>query len=247
LPGYEVLVVLRRAPKRYERLLPAISATWSRLLSTRVALWATLDTELARPPRTQVYFHAGAGQALDLLPDVSRPIGAATFAATEIDPSEVDQTLIEALCALALARLEAPNDRERKLDRVRRAVLACGDASLLVHGLYASTLGERADALHRAGASSALHQAYRALALPVARRLHESPTAADMPDALLRTVTSAVLDLQASRTGCARDLSAFLRSQSRLLEAQETDWFAGARTALYSTGPRVPRASLFSR
>ena len=245
LPGYDLLVVLRRAPQRFERLLPAISATWSRLLGARVALWPTVDAALARPPRTRAYFHAGAGQTLELLTDGNHPVACAAFASTELEATEVEQTLIEALCSLALARLEAPHDRERLLDRARRGVLGCGDAVLLAHGLYAATLGERADGLRRAGAGSALHEAYAALAAPaVPARSSAASADVDAPETLLRTLTSAVLELQATRTGCPRVLSAYLRSQAPAPDDHDRGFLAASRALLFAAEPRVPRSSL---
>lgn len=247
LPGYEVFVVLRRSPERFERVLPAISATWSRLLGTRVALRAVVEATLARPPRTRAYFHAGAGQALELLADTARPSACAAFAATALEPGECDQVLIEGLTALALARLEAPDDVPRLLDRTRRALLACGDAALLAHGMYASSLRERADALPHAGVGGALREAYRALAARKAEPAADALATRAEADALLRTLASGILELQAARDGSARSLGPYLRSEAAepRRDAELRGWLASALGALAPTSqPAPPQASM---
>jgi hypothetical protein len=244
LPGYELFVVLRRSPERFERVLPAISATWSRLLGTRVALRAVVEATLARPPHTRAYFHAGAGQAIELLADTARPSACAAFAATTLEASERDQLLIESLTALALARLEAPGDARRVLDRARRALLACGDAALLAHGMYASTLSERAEALARAGVGSTLREAYRTIAAASPEPAPDAPAARAAVDALLRTLSSGVLELQAARDGSARAMGPYLRSEppGPMRDGEPRGWLASALDTLSSRPPPPPPA-----
>ena len=239
LPGYQLIAVLRRRPDRYARALSTISATWTRLLRSRVWLCGVAPVQLLAPPRTRSWFHAGEGQLITLAGDALAASSIPKLAPTRIASDEFAYALCEGFTALALAELEGEGALPPLARALRWAVLACGDALLLRRGLYAPTLATRSAALAAAHAPAALRALYDAAAAPAAPDHFDG----DGLEATRRTLSHAFLDLEAERAGTRRDVLGYVGSSEPLLPAPDRGNGATARAAqlgrwLVSAEPR---------
>jgi hypothetical protein len=224
-PGYQLIAVLRRRPERYARALATISATWTRLLRSHVWLCGVTAEQLAAPPATRSWFHAGAGQLVTLSGDASVAGSVPRLGPTRIAADEFAYVLCEGLVALALCELESGGAAEPLARALRWAVLGCGDALLLRRGLYAPTLSARKAALAAAHAPAALRALYADAADPHAPRA----AARDGLEAARRTLTQVFLNLEAERAGTRRDVLGYVGSSEPLLRAPERSDGATAR------------------
>ncbi|HMI93299.1 MAG TPA: hypothetical protein VK509_18135, partial [Polyangiales bacterium] len=229
-PGYQLIAVLKRRPERYARALATISATWTRLLRSRVWLCGVSVDQLAAPPATRSWFHAGAGQVVTLSGDSLAAGSIPRRAPTRLAGDEFAYALCEGLVALALCELQNATATEPLARALRWAVLGCGDALLLRRGLYAPTLSARNTALSAAHAPAALRALYAAAADPSGPR----PATRDALEATRRTLTQVFLDLEAERAGTRRDVLGYVGSSEPLLPpAGHTD---GATARALSLG-----------
>jgi len=212
-PGYQLIAVLKRRPERYARALATISATWTRLLRSRVWLCGASPEQLAAPPMTRSWFHAGAGQVVTLSGDALAAGSIPRLAPTRLASDEFAYALCEGLVALALCELQNAGASEPFARALRWAVLGCGDALLLRRGLYASTLSARNTALAAAHAPAALRALYAVAADPSGPR----PATRDALEATRRTLAQVFLDLEAERAGTRRDVLGYVGSSEPLL------------------------------
>jgi hypothetical protein len=250
-PGYQLIAVLRRRPERYARALATISATWTRLLRTHVWLCGVTSDQLAAPPKTRSWFHAGAGQLVTLSGDASLAGSVPRLAPTRMAADEFAYALCEGLVALALCELESGGAAPPLARALRWAVLGCADALLLRRGLYAATLSARKAALSAAHAPAALRALYAEAADPGAPR----SDARDTLEATRRTLTQVFLDLEAERAGTRRDVLGYVGSSEPLLRATESNdgaprralalgrWLLGSEPRRHSLEPLLRASS----
>ena len=213
LPGYQLIAVLKRRPERYQRALDTISATWTRLLRTRVALCGAAPEQLAAPPATRTWFHAGWGQALSLTGNPLVVSRIPQLDPTRFAPDEFAYALCEGFTALALAELEAHGEIDPLARALRWAVLGCGDALLLRRGLYAPTLPARAAALRSAQAPAALRALYASASDPSPAK----NVPREIVEAGRRALCQVFLDLEAERAGTRRDVLGYVGAAEALL------------------------------
>jgi hypothetical protein len=218
-PGYELLAVFRTRHDRHVEQLEAMAATWGRLLRTRVAICAFSAQELEQVAATRFWFHAGRGWLITLLGDPALCLAIPRREPAELRWQEAAFALCEGLVPLALSGLTAGEQHAGTLDRMQRAVLACGDALLLRRGSYADTLAARADALDKLHASAVLRAAYRDAIRYCARPDAWQPESGDRQNWLQttrRVLADAVVNAEAERLGSARTLAGFLDHEGPL-------------------------------
>lgn len=235
-PGYELLALFKAKPERRQRALSMMAATWTRLLGAHVAIRALAVRDLSHAPPTRFWFHAGRRQLLTLSGDPTLVSAIPRHEAADLRWDEAVFTLCENLTALALVTLanggEANASHEAALvDRMQRAVLACGDALLLWRGQYGDVLKARAEALQTVCTSAALRAGYRDAIAWSARPDAWQPEGSDRATWIASTrrwLAAWYLDFEAERIGTKRDLVAYVRHPAPLVAA-ESD---GERAAL---------------
>lgn len=219
-PGYELLVLFKRNPERRARSLSMMAATWARLLRTKVAIRPFATRDLALVPATRFWFHAGSGQALTLVGDPALARTMPERSASALGPGEAAFALCDELVALALSMLDTSATWPARVERMQRAVLACGDALLLRRGQYAVTLHARLGALGAAQAGAALRAGYADALRWSARPDLWAPEGCDLPawlDSTRRWLAASYLDLEAEHLGTERDLLGYIEHRRPLL------------------------------
>jgi hypothetical protein len=217
-PGYQLLTLFKHKPERRQRALDMIAATWSRLLGARVAIRAIGVRELSRAPATCFWFHAGRRQLVTLAGDPTLVSAIARTDAADLRPDEADYVACESLSALALESLRPRVDEARAVAAMQRAILAVGDALLLMRGQYADTLRARAEALDNVCTSAALRAGYRDAIEWTARPDLWKPESTDMETWLAsarRWLCAAHLEAEAMHVGTPRDLLGYLDHPAR--------------------------------
>jgi hypothetical protein len=212
-PGYELLVLLKRRPERRARSLSTMAATWARLLRTKVAIRPFATHDLPHVPPTRFWFHASKGQVVTLAGDPSLAQTIPDLSATGLRWDEPTFTLCEGLVALALATLDAGVAWTTQVERMQRAVLACGDALLLRRDQYAETLRARAEALRAAHAGAALCAGHAEARRWSIRPDLWSPEGGDLEawlESTRRWLATCYLDFEAEHTGTPRDLLGYV-------------------------------------
>jgi hypothetical protein len=213
-PGYELLALFKSRPERRQQALSMMAANWSRLLNARVAIRAMAVRDLANPPATRFWFHAGRRQLVTLVGDPTLVGAIPRYNASELRADEPALALSEALTALACVTLDPNASDVARLDRMHRAVLACGDAMLLRRGQYADSLRARAEAVEVTCASAALREGYREAMAFCARPDLWQPEGSDVETWLASTrrwLAAWYLDSEAERLGTPRDLLSYVR------------------------------------
>jgi hypothetical protein len=212
-PGYELLALFKRRPERHQPALRMMAATWGRLLRARVAIRALSTHELPSVPVTRFWFQTGQGQYRTLIGNASLAHTIPGTSATALGFDEPALALCEGLTALALAGLEPAATRDRELDAMQRAVLACSDALLLRRKRYAATLSARAQALSAVDASATLRAAHDDAVRFLRRPDIWIAECADVSAWLEQTrhwLCALHLELEADRTGSARNVFGYL-------------------------------------
>jgi hypothetical protein len=214
-PGYQLLTVFKHNPERRQRALDMMAATWSRLLGARVAIHALGVRDLSRAPATCFWFHAGRRQLVTLAGDPRLVSSIPRTDAADLRSDEAAYVLCDSLSALALVTLGTQDARGdvQAVAAMQRAVLACGDALLLIRGQYADTLRARAEALDNVCNSAALRAGYRDAIEWTARPDMWQPEMSDVPTWLAsarRWLAAAYLEAEAMHLGSARDLIGYL-------------------------------------
>jgi len=214
-PGYELLALFRNRPERRQNSLTTMAATWTRLLNARVAIRAIATRDLAHPPATRFWFHAGRRQLVTLVGDPTLVGAIPRYDASELRVDEPAHALCEGLAPLACATLDARTDESALVDRMHRAVLACGDAMLLRRGQYADSLRARAESVEAVCASAAFRTGYldaiEFCARPDLWAPHGAGDVQTWIASTRRWLLGWYLDSEAERTGTARDLISYVR------------------------------------
>jgi hypothetical protein len=218
-PGYQLLALFDRRPRREQRLVRELAATWTRLLRTQVDVRAFSVGELARTPRTLFWYHVGCGQRVTLIGDPTAIFAVPPRSSSELDPDAPVRLLTEATVALSLTSLRRDAKPDALLDRLRSTTLACGDAALLLRGIYHPSLRARAQLLSENEPCEGLAELYdTAVRHRAEARLTPDGSAAHAQRELLslrERLARIQLELEAQRIGSPRDPVAYARSPSR--------------------------------
>jgi hypothetical protein len=214
-PGYELLALFTSRPERRQNSLTTMAATWTRLLNARVAIRAIAVRDLAHPPATRFWFHAGRRQLVTLVGDPTLVGAIPRYDASELRTDEPAHALCEGLVPLACATLDPRTGESTLVDRMHRAVLACGDAMLLRRGQYADSLRARAESVEGVCAGAAFRAGYLdAIEFCARPDLWMPRGGGDVQSWLASTrrwLLAWYLDSEAERIGTARDLISYVR------------------------------------
>jgi hypothetical protein len=225
-PGYELLALFRSRPERRQHSLTTTAATWTRLLNARVAIRAVGVRDLVDPPATRFWFHAGRRQLVTLVGDPTLVGAIPRYDASELRADEPAHALCEGLAPLACATLDPRTGESVLIDRMHRAVLACGDAMLLRRGQYADSLRARAESVEAVCASAAFRAGYLDAIEFCARPDRWAPPGdCDVQTWIASTrrwLLAWYLDSEAERTGTARDLISYVRHLAPLSGSQSS-------------------------
>ena len=241
-PGYELLALFKSKPERRQHALSMIGATWTRLLGTRVAIRALDLHGLSQAPPTPFWFHAGRRQLVTLAGDPALVGTIPCHEPGDLPAHEAVFTLCEHLAALALATL-AGAPEPGLVDRMQRAVLACGDALLLWRGQYADVLKARAEGIETVCTSAALRAGYADAIVWSARPDAWAPSSCDAATWLASTrrwLSTWYLDFEAERAGTARDLLAYVRHPAPLSAERDPRERRAPSLAARLIGRRLP-------
>lgn len=218
-PGYQLLALFKTRAERCQPMLDTMAATWTRLLSSRVTMRALSLRDLAQPPATRFWYHAGRRQLVTLVGDPTLVSAIPRFEARELIPEAPAFVLCESLAVLACASLDPLASEHEAIAAMHDAVLACGDAMLLRRGQYADSLRARAEAVDASCASAAMRSGYREGIDFAARPDLWRPSATDGQTWLASTrrwLAGWYLDGEAERTGSQRDLVGYVRHRGAL-------------------------------
>jgi hypothetical protein len=245
---YDVVAVVRRGARGLRAPLVAIGHELTREVGVEVEVWPVDEADLDPPPRTLLWLDAALGGARVLEGDAGVLPRLARLDLRHVPLEEAARLAANRAVGLALSRLEGPGrDLLRAMRHGHKAILACGDATLLATGRYRPTLAERALELGRM-AGAPLVSAEDAAAYDSAVRFHARPTCAGASeaafDALRRRAGRWHLAIEAWRAGAPTIPLAFVAFPGRvyrdLADVPIAGWPAAVRAVLAGAAPVSP-------
>ena len=145
--GYQLLAVFRRSPEAADASLSSLSVTWTQKLEVDVDIRGVELKRLARVPRTLFWLHACSGDLRILWGDPDVPSLLPRIRPHELPKTQAAALLVDAALGLAISNLTPSEPEGTRLRRLNNAVLACGDALLLLSDTYDVRLPRRLSAL----------------------------------------------------------------------------------------------------
>lgn len=227
----DLVLVVDGGAKAVRRPVAQLSHAASQRLGWEVEAWPVDAMDLVQPPRTLFWLDVALG-GHKVVWGSTRGLQLDTMRASEVPLDEAGRLLANRATGIAISRLSGlRNDLASAIRHAHKAVLACGDATLLLTGRYRGRLLERC-ALLRASAdvdrelALKFEEALRYRVRPDLWRAPGEPTA--WIEETYQAVAKWHLALEARRRGTPQDAAGYAN-------------FPGALYSLSDAG-RLPRA-----
>lgn len=164
---YDLVAVVRSKTAEVRAALHAMEKTWSERTGVAVDVWPLERKALESPPATLFWLDVAQGAGRVLVGDDRILASVRKLCARDVPHEEIARLLANRAVGLALSRLdrqgareEGPVVREGAIRHAQKAILACGDAQLLLVNRYPGTVEARVSALRSLAGSPAISPAF---------------------------------------------------------------------------------------